>query len=147
MWYDPHNPLDIANARLRLDNLISMGKPFSITAQQMKRTIDQNSYLHILIDYVAVYLGESKECVKENYYKILCNPDLFVSVKYDQFLKCQRIDTRSSADLTTEEMSQSIEAFRNWASKELALYLPEPHERDGVAQMQLEIKKNEKYLF
>lgn len=53
---------------------------------------------------------------------------------------------RSSAELDTEEMSVSIERFRNFASSEVGIYLPSPNERELLIYMQQEIERNKEFL-
>ena len=43
-------------------------------------------------------------------------------------------------------MTTAIERFRNYASKEAGIYLPEPGELAMLQQIENEIKKNEQYL-
>lgn len=84
------------------------------------RTVKQNAYFHVLVTYIAVETGESIERTK-------------------RMLKRQRLDVfgfvedgfthlRSSADLSTKEMSDMCEWIRDWASIELGSYLPTPDE-------------------
>lgn len=85
------------------------------------------------------------EWVKQKYFKLLCNKELFVREKEDEFLGHVKY-SRSSADLDTGEMTMAIERFRDWASQEAGIYLPEPHETEMLEQIEIEIKKHERYL-
>ena len=49
-------------------------------------------------------------------------------------------------DKNTGEMTLAIERFRDWASQEAGIYLPEPHETEMLEQIEIEIKKHERYL-
>ena len=52
---------------------------------------------------------------------------------------------RSSADLTKEEMSLSIDRFKRWAS-ENGIYLPEPGDAEMLQQIQYEMDKVKAWL-
>lgn len=146
MIYNAQNPLDVQNARTRLEHLISRGCIFEVTEKKQKRSLSQNSYLHLLLGYFASQTGNTLEWVKQQYYKKTCNPDLFVGEKQDKFLGLVKY-IRSSADLNTEEMNLSIERFRNWSAMEAGIYLPEPTNDAEIAAMQIEVERYKVYLY
>ena len=146
MVYNGQNPLDVQNARLRLDNLISRGCIFELTEKKPKRSLSQNAYLHTLLGYFASQTGNTLEWVKQQYYKKTCNPDLYVGEKQDKFIG-RVLYVRSSTDLSTEEMNLSIERFRNWSAMEAGIYLPEPTNEAEIAAMQIEVEKYKTYLY
>ena len=145
MTYNLHNPLDCDNARFRLEALIKRGGIVEITEKKPKRTIRQNQYLHLLLSYFAAQTGNTLEWVKQQYYKKLCNPDIFIGERQDQYLGRVKY-VRSSAELTTKEMTDSIERFRNWSAAEAGIYLAEPNEEERLAAMQVEVDKYKLYL-
>lgn len=144
MLYDCSNPLDRENFLARANLLASRGEIVSLAAKR-QRTLRQNSYLHVILEYFACQYGESPEYVKREYFKILVNPDIFVINKNDRF-RGTVYDVRSSADLTTEEMTTAIERFRNWSSKEAGIYIPTAEEGEVICQMELEIARNKKFV-
>ena len=85
MLYSLSNPLDVQNARTRLELLIKRGCTVEITEKKAKRTLNQNAYLHLLLGYFASQTGNTLEWVKQQYYKKLCNPDLFVGGQHQHF--------------------------------------------------------------
>ena len=145
MVYDTSNPLDNANFLLRAKKLAESGKIVELTEKKPRRSLPQNKYLHVILAYFGTQTGDTLAWVKERYYKVLINPDIFIRQKDDKFLgKTQYL--RSSADLDTAEMSLSIERFRNWASQEAGIYIPSADEAILVQQMEIEIERNKGYL-
>ena len=85
------------------------------TAKKRQRSLPQNRYLHVILSYFASQYGESMEYVKEKFFKEVCNRELFYELVNDRILGyTERV--RSTADLTTEEMSLAIERFRDFCA-------------------------------
>lgn len=145
MRYDGSNPLHAAQARARLEKLIKEGKVFDLTEKKPQRTLSQNSYLHVLLSYFACQCGETAEYVKREYFKKLVNPSLFIREKDDRFLGRVKY-LRSSADLTTGEMTLCIDRFRDWASQSAGIYLPSPDEGRLISLMEMEIERNKEFI-
>lgn len=146
MIYDLTNPLDAQNARTRLGMLIRRGSVVELTEKKPKRSLSQNSYLHLILGYFASQTGNTLEWVKQQYYKKLCNPDIFIGEREDQFLGRVRY-VRSSADLRTDEMRLSIDRFRNWSADEAGIYLPEATSEAELAALQVEVERYRTYLY
>lgn len=108
------------------------------------RTRNQNSYLHLLIGVVAMETGNTLEYCKEWYFKRLCNKDLFISVKTDRFAGQVEV-VRSSADLTTAEMSMAIDRFKKWGG-ENGIYMPDPGDESLLRDIEVEMGRNRAYL-
>lgn len=145
MVYDTSNPLDKANFLLRAKKLAESGKIVELTEKKPRRSLPQNKYLHVLLAYFGTQTGNTLEWVKQQYYKKLVNPDLFIREKEDKYLGRIKV-LRSSADLDTSEFSLSVERFRNWASQEAGIYLPSADEYIIIQQMEIEIERNKEYL-
>ena len=145
MVYDTSNPLDKANFLLRAKKLAESGKIIELTEKKPRRSLPQNRYLHVLLAYFGTQTGNTLEWVKQQYYKKLVNPDLFIREKEDKYLGKIKV-LRSSADLDTSEFSLSIERFRNWASQEADIYLPSADEYIIIQQMEIEIERNKEFL-
>lgn len=145
MVYDTSNPLDKANFLLRAKKLAESGKIIELTEKKPRRSLPQNRYLHVLLAYFGTQTGNTLEWVKQQYYKKLVNPDLFIREKEDKYLGKIKV-LRSSADLDTSEFSLSIERFRNWASQEAGIYLPNADEYIIIQQMEIEIERNKEFL-
>lgn len=145
MVYDTSNPLDKANFLLRAKKLADSGKIIELTEKKPRRSLPQNKYLHVLLAYFGTQTGNTLEWVKQQYYKKLVNPDLFIREKEDKYLGRIKV-LRSSADLDTAEMSLSIERFRNWAAQETGIYIPSADEAILIQQMEIEIERNKEFL-
>lgn len=145
MIYNTSNPLDKANFLLRAKKLADSGKVIELTEKKPRRSLPQNKYLHVLLAYFGTQTGNTLEWVKQQYYKKLVNPDLFIREKEDKYLGKIKV-LRSSADLDTSEFSLSVERFRNWASQEAGIYLPSADEYIIIQQMEIEIERNKEYL-
>ena len=145
MIYNTSNPLDKANFLLRAKKLAESGKVIELTEKKPRRSLPQNKYLHVLLAYFGTQTGNTLEWVKQQYYKKLVNPDLFIQEKEDRYLGKIKV-LRSSADLDTSEFSLSIERFRNWASQEAGIYLPSADEYIIIQQMEIENERNKDYI-
>jgi hypothetical protein len=144
MVYDLSKPLDRQKFKARVNHLYSKGVQVDLV-EKTKRSLNQNSYLHVLLGILAIDQGLSIDYVKEHYYKRLVNPDSFIITKEDKFLGKVEI-LRSSKDLTKEEMSRSIDKLRNWASNELGCYLPSADEESLLREAEIEIQRYRSYL-
>lgn len=145
MVYDTSNPLDKANFLLRAKRLAESGKVIELTEKKPRRTLSQNSYLHVTIAYFASQYGCTTEWVKQRYFKQLINSELFVREKDDEFLGRVKY-LRSSADLDVSEMSLAIDRWRNWCSMEASIYIPSADEAILIQQMEVEVNRNKAFL-
>lgn len=145
MIYNTSNPLDKANFLLRAKKLAESGVIVDLTEKKPRRSLPQNKYLHVILAYFGTQTGNTLEWVKQQYYKKLVNPDLFIREKEDKYLGRIKV-LRSSADLDTAEMSLSIERFRNWATQEAGIYIPSADEAILIQQMEIEIERNKEFL-
>ena len=146
MVYNLTNPLDVQNAKTRLELLIKRGCIVEIVEKKPKRSLNQNAYLHLLLGYFASQTGNTLEWVKQQYYKKLCNPDIFIGEREDLFLGRVKY-VRSSADLRVDEMKLSIDRFRNWSASEAGIYLPEATSEAELASLAIEVEKYKTYLY
>jgi hypothetical protein len=145
MIYNTSNPLDKANFLLRAKKLAESGVIVDLTEKKPRRSLPQNKYLHVILAYFGTQTGNTLEWVKQQYYKKLVNPDLFIREKEDKYLGRIKV-LRSSADLDTSEFSLSIERFRNWAAQEAGIYIPSADEAILIQQMEIEIERSKEFL-
>ena len=127
--------------------LISKGKTFELKLKVPKRTISQNNYLHLILTWFALETGYTLDETKQDIFKKVVNSDIFYEGEFEvKRIKIER--WRSTADLTTSEMTLAIDRFRTFASKDLGIYLPEPKELALIEQLEFEIKKrsNKEFL-
>lgn len=145
MIYNLSSPLDKANFLLRAKKLAESGVIVDLTEKKPRRSLPQNKYLHVILAYFGTQTGNTLEWVKQQYYKKLVNPDLFIREKEDKYLGRIKV-LRSSADIDTAEMSLSIDRFRNWAAQEAGVYIPAADEAILIQQMEIEIERNKEFL-
>lgn len=143
MLYDLSKPVDVDRIHTKLEEDIRSGRLVSYERKEM-RTTRQNSYLHLLLGAVAIETGNGLDFVKQEYFKALVNPAIFLKEVQDKCIGKVRI-LRSSRYLTTEEMSIAIDRFKRWAA-ENGIYLPEPGDADRLREIALEMDRVSRYL-
>lgn len=136
MIYDLSNALDAERFKKRVNALFAKKKMVELT-DASRRSLSANNYLHTILTYFGNEVGESMEYVKENYFKRLCNPDIFVYTKTDPVTGEEVERLRSTRDLSAEQMGTAIERFRNWAAQE-GCYIPSGEEHEYLRQMEYE---------
>lgn len=145
MIYDLSNEL----ARVQFDtyckHLADKRCRVELTEKKGKRTLKQNRYLHLILSYFALQYGERMEWVKQEFFKRFINPDIFLVQKEGRGVG-QYYILRSSADLSTLELSTAIDRFRDWSIKEAGIYLPTPEEHILIDQMEREIESNKRWI-
>lgn len=104
-----------------------------------KRSSAQNNYLHCVLGAVALFVGESLEYVKQEIYKRMVNPDIYV-VEKDNPTLGHIVSLRSSRELNKEEMSVSIDRFRKWAAEQ-GIYTPSPDDLGTIARINAEMSQ------
>ncbi|WP_312208254.1 hypothetical protein [Empedobacter sp.] len=111
-----------------------------LTEKKPKRTIKQNSYLHLILGWFGFEFGYTLEEVKQDIFKKIVNPVIFYEGEFGDLFPIQR--WRSTATLDTKEMTIAINNFRDYASREAGIYLPSPDEKDFLDEIQIELKNN-----
>lgn len=143
MTYNLATELDKQRAETRFHSLLHRGAVIELT-EKVQRSINQNSYLHLIIGAVAMEVGVSLDYAKEVYYKRMANGALFVRSTNDP-LAGQVETLRSSSELSKEEMSTSIHRFKMWAA-ENGMYLPEPGDKQLLQDIEIQMAKLNSYL-
>jgi len=149
MIYNSSNQLQTKQAMEKLKYFISKGKTFELKAKHPKRSISQNSYLHLILTWFGIETGYTMEEVKQEIFKKHVNSTLFYDGEFEGKIQGFKIERwRSTANLDTEEMTLAINRFRNFSSQELGIYLPEPKELALLQDLENEISKhsNQEYL-
>lgn len=144
MLYDLHNELHRSAFKARCNALYRKGGVVELT-DRSRRTPAQNRYLHLILGWFAVEYGESVRYVKEEYFKRLVNPDLFVTRRHDKWIGDVTL-LRSTRDLTVSELSQAVDRFRDWSSREAGIYLPEANEEEMLRSMEVEVNRMSRYI-
>lgn len=143
--YNLKNVLELEKFRNKVTELQNKGAMVELK-EKVGRSLSQNAYLHTLLSAFGLQFGYSLEEVKVHFYKCIVNPDLFVREGTDKFTGEIYKFCRSSADLTKDEMSESIENFRRWAKEEAGFDFPSSDEYIALLHIQNDIAHNKQYL-
>ncbi|MEC4051129.1 hypothetical protein OX284_016965, partial [Flavobacterium sp. SUN046] len=119
---------------------------FELKEKKPKRSISQNNYLHLILSWYALEYGETLEYVKQEVFKKQINKDIFEYEYINKKTGEIRTEYKSTANLDTGQMTTAINRFRNYASKEAGIYLPEPKDLSELQYIENQIKNNEQYL-
>lgn len=108
------------------------------------RTIQQNSYVHVLFDLFAIYTGMTRQETK-NFIKIKIG---YAYEVYNIITKSRSWYYEKTSEMNTKELSIFIEKFRNYSSNEpVCFYLPSAKEYlFNFSDIEFYIKQNEIYL-
>ena len=125
---------------------------------ESNRTLNQNKYIHVLCRILAQDIGVTEQYAKQVYFKELANPDIFITCTKDPLTNEMVKITRSTCDLTINEMRRAIDRFIIWGADN-GYELPEArlnddgtmefrteHEKDMFHQAEIETSKAEEYL-
>lgn len=138
--YDLKNPLKRDQFSRRCNCLLEKGQDVVELSVRTSRSHRQNSYLHLILKWFAAENGNRWEFVKEEYFKKLVNPEIFIIVVNDKYVG-KTVITRSTSEITKEDMTLAIERFRNWSSQEAGIYLPSSDERSYLEQLEIELDR------
>lgn len=144
MLYDLKNPLDRERFKRRCDALFKKQGIVELSEKTI-RSNQSNKYLHTLLGYLAMETGNTLEYVKEVFYKRTANKDIFMRIKDDELLG-QTEYLRSSASLSQEEFSTSIDRLRDWSSQVAGIYLPSPNEEQFLASIEVEMSRYKQWI-
>ena len=144
MLYDLKNPLDRERFKRRCNALFKKQGIVELSEKTI-RSNQQNRYAHLIMGYLAIETGNTLEYVKEVFYKRTANKDIFVRTKDDELLG-QTEYLRSSASLSQEEFSTSIDRLRDWSSQVAGIYLPSPNEEQFLASIEVEMSRYKQWI-
>lgn len=145
MYYNSSNPVDLKRAQTRFESLIKNGKSFELTEKQLKRTDSQNRYLYLILTWFSIESGCDVEYVKQNYFKKLCNKEIFLITKNDNYLGDTEV-LKSSSDIDSAQMATAIDRFRDWSSQEAGIYLPGPNEDEFLKHIMIESERYKQFI-
>lgn len=143
--FDLSNPYKVKEAREYLESLIAEGAKVEIAKKRPLRSLKQNNYLYLILGWFGCEYGISVDEVKVDYFKRVVNKELFVREKVNKAGKTVKY-LRSTAKLTTTEMTLAIERFRNWSSAVAEIYLPAPHEEEMLEYVKSVIERNKEFI-
>lgn len=145
MTYNLKNPYEVKELYKSLEHLVEKGVTIELKRKSPLRSLKQNSYLHLILGFFASEYGISLEEAKVDFFKRECNREIFEREVYNKSGK--RVGClRSTAELTTAELTLAIDRFRNYSSAVAGIYLPAPNEEQFLAFCAQEIEKNKEYV-
>jgi hypothetical protein len=124
-----------------LEKLIEDKKIVDIKAVSPRRSLNQNSYLHLLLGAFGQHFGYTLEEAKLIYKQL--NKEIYFYTKEVRNKTWEFM--RSSADLTKEEMTRSIETLREWSAKG-GYPLPTAIDKEWLMQLENEVEQHQAYL-
>lgn len=128
-----------------LKKLVASGAVVEIKKKSPIRSQAQNRYLHVILGFFGAEYGMSMEEVKVDLYKRTCNREIFERKAVNKHGK-EITYLRSTSDLSSAEMSLSVDRFRNWSSAVAGIYLPAPNEEAFLAYCEQEIERNKEFI-
>jgi hypothetical protein len=146
MIYNPDKKIDIQRAKERLNYLIDKKKPFELTAKKVSKTYPQLKYAHLIMGWFALEYGETLEYIKLEYFKKLVNKEIFEFEFTNRKTGEVRIEYKSCANISKDELRLAITRFRNYASKEAGIYLPSSEDLAFLQQIEIEMNNQKQYL-
>lgn len=142
MIYDTSKDFDKQSALAYFNKLILGKKIIEIKEIKPLRTLNQNRYIHLLFNWFAYQTGYTSDEVKQMVFKQIVNADLFYEGEFETSLGTKIHRFRSTKDLDTKEMTTAIDKFRDYASSEAGIYLPEPSDLASIQLLELELKRS-----
>lgn len=138
MKYNTADHEDLDKAFQYLTDLAARDKVVEVKEIRPKRSLKQNSYLHLAIGLFGLETGYTMEEAKI-IYKRHVNPGLYVYEKGgEKFLK-------SSTDLDTKEMTISIDAFREFAAEQ-GIHIPAPTDEKNLMSLSNRLEETNFYI-
>ena len=128
---------EIARARTYFQQLVEKQSLAEVEKISPKRSLNQNSYLHLLLQAFGAHFGYTLEESKLIYKEI--NKDIYA------YEKKGRTFYRSSAELTKEEMTKTIDRFRE-KSAEAGYPLPLATDKEWLMSIENAIEQTKHYL-
>lgn len=144
MIYDLNNEYQREDFKRRVNELYEKKVVVELTRKFPTRSNQQNKYLHLILSWWAIHYGCTKEYSKRRFFKWECNREMFAKPQKSKTGE-DFVDLRSSADLTTEEMTTAIQRFRDYCAFH-GCYIPSPYEHEYLIYVEREISKNEEFL-
>jgi hypothetical protein len=146
MVYNPQKPIDIQRAIEKIKHFIAKGQPFELKRISQKKSVNQNSYFHLIVGWFAWEYGEDFEYVKQEMIKKIICPEVFRYERANEKTGEVRDAYKSFANIDKDQTTYVIDKFRDYASKQAGIYLPEPTDLAALQEIEVQLKNNEQYL-
>lgn len=134
-------PAETKRAKEYLERLMSKNNLIELKKISPKRSLSQNSYLHLLLSAFGAHFGYTLEEAKLIYKQL--NKDIYFYTKEVRGKKWEFM--RSSADLNVEEMTKSIDILREWSDK-AGYPLPTATDEGWLREIENAIEQSRYYL-
>lgn len=134
---------DIAEAQRLLAQLTVDKKVVEIKEVKPRRSLPQNSYLHLLLGAFGSHFGYSMDEAKGIYKRLPGNRDIYIKQFDHNGVKFEY--ERSSAKLDKDEMRKSIDTLREWSDR-MGYPLPTSEDKDWLMRIENEVEKHQRYL-
>lgn len=146
MIYNTKKPVDREQSKKRFNALLEKEARFELTEKKGNKTPSQNRYLHLILGWFALETGYTLEYVKREFFKVVCNPGIFIVEVEGKLGKVK--DLRSWSELDSREATLAITRFRNWSAQTLDIYLPEANELEILKSIEEQLSQfnNQEYL-
>ena len=145
MIFNLQNEFEHQKFKDQVNKLYSQRAIVELTKKLPNRSISQNSYLHLLLGFFSSEYGCSLDEAKIYFYKQTCNKELFERKRVNK-KGVEVTYLRSSSELTTAELTLSVERFRNWSIAVADIYLPAPNEQQMLIYAQQEIERQKEFI-
>ena len=145
MIFNLSNHYEIPKFKEYVNKLFSERAVVEVKKKLPNRTLAQNSYLHLLLgyfgsEYVAASMKQKLTFIR-GLATVICLRERRLTKKGKEVTYL-----RSSAELTTGEMTLSIDRFRNWSASVAGIYLPAANEHQMLIYAQQEIQRNQEFI-
>lgn len=138
MRYNLKNPAEYDDAIKFIHHSFATDKIVEIKVVRPQRSLRANAYYHLLLGICGSEWGYSLAEMKIIHKRDI-SPGVFIYYKNDHPF------TKSSAELTTKELSDAIEQLKKH-SAEQSLVLPEPTDEDAMRHWERQIENNRRYI-
>lgn len=124
MNYDLSIKEDRRKFILRANSLLKNQRNNVALQDESSRTLNQNSYIHVLCRIMALETGVTEDYAKQVYFKRFANSEIFIHSTKDVVTNKMIVVSKSVSELNITEMRRAIDNFLKWAA-ENGYYLPE----------------------
>ena len=141
MIYNLNDPRDFLEASDFFNSACRDKIKIEMRHPKKTRTSPQNRFYHFMLRYFALQYGCTETEASEIYMKRQACPQIFEQTKINRF--GNEIKTyRSSADLSSSEMSSAIRNFMAWSSIG-GIEIPDPDDQQSIKWCEREIERNQ----
>jgi len=143
MIYDLSNEIQKQQAVTRFKYLLEKKKKIELKVKHPKRSISQNSYLHLILSAFGANFGYTLEETKQFIFKQEVNRETFYNGEKAGLVTVS--EWRSTAELDSKEMTVCIDRFLDYSAKNGYL-LPDPSNLVWIEQLEQEISNHKQFL-